>query len=97
MIPIQMLCETEYPVLPEIIFSCFPPQQKRLNYKEFKLYTIFSIDKSQERQKAEKEKENEKQKEREKEKGKEKWKSLLLKRMSRVSPESHLEKMRIEI
>ncbi|XP_002710249.2 EF-hand calcium-binding domain-containing protein 9 [Oryctolagus cuniculus] len=70
---------------------------RRLNYKEFKLYTIFSIDKSQERQKAEKEKENEKQKEREKEKGKEKWKSLLLKRMSRVSPESHLEKMRIEI
>ncbi|XP_062943748.1 EF-hand calcium-binding domain-containing protein 9 [Cynocephalus volans] len=30
---------------------------RRLNYKEFKLYTIFSFDKSQERQKAAKEKE----------------------------------------
>ncbi|XP_053422197.1 EF-hand calcium-binding domain-containing protein 9 [Nycticebus coucang] len=33
---------------------------RRLNYKEFKLYTIFSIDKSLERQKAEKEREKEK-------------------------------------
>lgn len=35
------------------IFS-FSPQQKRLNYKEFKLFTIFAMDKYLEKQKAEK-------------------------------------------
>ncbi|XP_069878066.1 EF-hand calcium-binding domain-containing protein 9 [Dipodomys merriami] len=67
---------------------------RRLNYKEFKLYTIFSTDKSRETQKVveeeeEKEKEQEKEKEKEKgsekEKGKEeekdKWKALLMKRL----------------
>uniref|UniRef100_H0XY07 EF-hand calcium binding domain 9 n=1 Tax=Otolemur garnettii TaxID=30611 RepID=H0XY07_OTOGA len=41
-------------------FDITGDRQKRLNYKEFKLYTIFSIDKSLKRQKAAKEKEKEK-------------------------------------
>ncbi|XP_075398840.1 EF-hand calcium-binding domain-containing protein 9 [Tenrec ecaudatus] len=53
-----------------------------INYKEFKLFTIFSVDKYQERQKAEKEKATEKVKEKEKEKAKAKAKWLHLQRMS---------------
>lgn len=55
MITILLSSETKYQILPEIIFLSFP-QQKRLNYKEFKLFTIFTMDKYQERQKAEKHK-----------------------------------------
>lgn len=61
MITILQSSETEYQILPEIIFLSFP-QQKRLNYKEFKLFTIFTMDKYQERQKAEKEEEKKKKK-----------------------------------
>lgn len=56
MITILLSSETKYQILPEIIFLSFP-QQKRLNYKEFKLFTIFTMDKYQERQKAEKDEE----------------------------------------
>lgn len=54
MITILLSSETKYQSLPEITFL-FAPQHKRLNYKEFKLFTIFSMNKYQESQKAVKE------------------------------------------
>lgn len=65
MITILLLSEIKYQIFPEIIFLFFP-QQKLLNYKEFKLFTMFSMDKYQERQKAEKEKEKDKDKDKDK-------------------------------
>lgn len=59
MLIILLSSETKYQVLPEIIFL-FIPQQKHLNYKEFKLFTISTMDKYQERQKAENENEERK-------------------------------------
>lgn len=51
MITILLSSETKYQSLPEITFL-FAPQHKRLNYKEFKLFTLFSMNKYQESQKA---------------------------------------------
>lgn len=59
MLIILLSPETKYQVLPEIIFL-FIPQQKHLNYKEFKLFTIFTMDKYQEKQKAENKEEEQK-------------------------------------
>lgn len=59
MLIILLSPETKYQALPEIIFL-FISQQKLLNYKEFKLFTIFTMDKYQEKQKAENKKEEQK-------------------------------------
>jgi hypothetical protein len=82
-------------VKPFLKLFLFFPQQKRLNYKEFKLYTIFSTDKAREKQrigKVEEEGEEEKQ-----EKEKMKLKSLLIKKMLKhvgVSQKSLLDRIR---